>query len=56
VSGGDPFFSEREGGMGLGLSVARDIARAHGGSLIWSNRPDPPGAAVTLRFPLAPTV
>lgn len=53
LSGGDPFFSEREGGMGLGLSVALDIARAHGGSLLWTHRADTQGAAVALRLPLA---
>jgi len=28
------------GGTGLGLSIARDIAQAHGGSLILRNLPD----------------
>ncbi len=56
LSGGDPFFTEREGGMGLGLTVARDIVSAHGGSLSWSNRSATGGAAVTLRLPLAPPV
>jgi signal transduction histidine kinase len=27
------------GGTGLGLSIARDVAQAHGGSLILRNRP-----------------
>jgi len=30
---GEPFYSEREGGMGLGLAVAIDICRAHQGTL-----------------------
>jgi signal transduction histidine kinase len=31
-------YSEKEGGMGIGLSVAREIIRAHGGRLAASNR------------------
>ncbi|MFZ9937319.1 MAG: ATP-binding protein [Luteolibacter sp.] len=30
---GEPFFSEKEGGMGLGIAVAREICEAHGGRL-----------------------
>lgn len=41
----EPFYriegsrSRETGGVGLGLSVARDIARAHGGELKLRNRP-----------------
>jgi signal transduction histidine kinase len=28
------------GGTGLGLSIARDVAQAHGGSLVLRNRPE----------------
>lgn len=38
------------GGTGLGLSIARDIAQAHGGSLVLANRA-PRGLEATLRLP-----
>jgi signal transduction histidine kinase len=44
------FYSEKEGGMGIGLSVAMEIAKAHGGDLHVSNR-DTGGAAVTVELP-----
>lgn len=34
----DPLFSEKEGGMGVGLTVAREIIQGHGGDIIVSNR------------------
>jgi two-component system sensor histidine kinase TctE len=36
-------------GSGLGLTIAQDVAQAHGGKLILSNRPEG-GACVTLQF------
>ncbi len=33
-------YSEKEGGMGIGLSVAQEIVRAHGGRLSIANRPE----------------
>ncbi len=43
--------SRRTGGTGLGLAVARDIARAHGGDVVLANRAGK-GLAATLTLPL----
>lgn len=50
----DPFFTTRDvgKGMGLGLTVARDIAGAHGGSLTLAARAGG-GTRLTLELPLA---
>jgi hypothetical protein len=51
------FFSEKEGGMGIGLSVASEIVKAHGGELRVANRAEG-GARVTVSLParhIAPT-
>ena len=47
----EPFFSTREGGLGLGLSLCETLAQSMGGSLTAANRPDG-GAVFTLRLPL----
>lgn len=36
---GEPFHSEREGGMGLGLAVSKEIIESHGASIIAENLP-----------------
>jgi signal transduction histidine kinase len=46
----DLFYSEKEGGMGIGLSVSSEILRTHGGSLEVANAAEG-GAIVTMRFP-----
>ncbi len=48
---GEPFFSEREGGMGLGLTLAREVLQAHEGTISAQNAPGG-GAAVTISLPL----
>jgi nitrogen fixation/metabolism regulation signal transduction histidine kinase len=45
-----PFYSTKRAGTGLGLSLSREIAEAHGGGLSLANRPDG-GLAVTMWLP-----
>jgi PAS domain S-box-containing protein len=48
----DPFYTTKERGMGLGLSICRNIIAAHHGQLWAENNPQH-GATVHLRLPLA---
>ncbi len=48
------FFSEKEGGMGIGLNVTAEILKAHGGALTTANSPHG-GAIVTLEVPIIST-
>lgn len=47
----EPFFSTREGGLGLGLSLSETLASGMGGSLSATHAP-PRGARFTLLLPL----
>ena len=47
-----PFFTTKPGGSGIGLVLSRQIAEAHGGSLLLENRADRQGCRATLRMPL----
>jgi len=47
-----PFFTTKPGGSGIGLLLSRQIAEAHGGSLMLQNRDDRVGCRASLRLPL----
>ncbi|MEN3943265.1 ATP-binding protein [Prosthecobacter sp. SYSU 5D2] len=49
--GTELFFSEKEGGMGVGLNVAREIISAHEGKMMLKNHPKG-GARVEITLPM----
>jgi signal transduction histidine kinase len=50
----DPYFSKKEGGVGLGLAMVKRIAEEHGGSVTAGNRTDGrSGAVFRLALPVA---
>jgi two-component system sensor histidine kinase HydH len=46
----DPFFTHREGGVGLGLTIVQQIVQAHGGDIGVDSGPRG-GASFTIRLP-----
>jgi len=48
----DPFFTTKRGGLGMGLSIGRSIAQAHGGRL-WARRNEDHGLTFYLMVPEA---
>jgi signal transduction histidine kinase len=48
----DPFFSTKEQGMGMGLSIARTIIEVHGGQ-IWAENKIGGGAVFRFQLPLS---
>jgi two-component system nitrogen regulation sensor histidine kinase NtrY len=47
-----PFYTTKVTGSGVGLALAQQIARAHGGEITLVNREDGEGARATVRLPL----
>jgi signal transduction histidine kinase len=47
-----PFYTTKPTGSGVGLALAQQIARAHGGEIRLVNRQDGPGARATIRLPV----
>jgi signal transduction histidine kinase len=48
-----PFYTTKPSGSGVGLALAQQIARAHGGEIQLLNRDDGNGARATIRLPIS---
>lgn len=48
-----PFYTTKPAGSGVGLALAQQIARAHGGEIQLHNREDGAGARATVLLPVA---
>lgn len=48
-----PFYTTKPAGSGVGLALAQQIARAHGGEISLVNREDGQGARATVRLPVS---
>jgi signal transduction histidine kinase len=50
----DPYFSRKDGGVGLGLAMVKRIVEEHGGRVTAGNRSDGgPGAVFRISLPVA---
>jgi PAS domain S-box-containing protein len=49
----DPFYSDRRGGTGLGLTLVRHFVEGMGGVVTIENNDPPPGCTAEVRIPLA---
>jgi len=46
----DPYFTTKQGGVGLGLAIVHKLVEAHGGDITVESRPGS-GATFVMRFP-----
>ena len=49
-----PFYTTKSTGSGIGLALAQQIARAHGGEISLVNRESGEGARASIRLPMGP--